>query len=50
MNGCRDDLNQRNWHMFKNNVKFDFEFVSLDAFDEILFLNSKKRREIDISA
>jgi len=36
--------------MFKNNVKFDFKFVNIRAFDEKLPLNSKKHRETNIFA
>jgi len=36
--------------MFKNNVNFDYEFVSIRAFNEILFLNLKKHKEINIFA
>jgi len=36
--------------MFKNNVKIDFELISIDVFNEILLLNSKKRKEINIFA
>ena len=50
MNRCRDDLDQGNWHMLKNDIEVGFEFVSLDAFDEILSLNLKKSREIFTSA
>jgi len=34
--------------MFKNNVKFDFEFVNICTFDEKLLLNLKKHKEINI--
>jgi len=36
--------------MFKNNVKFDFELVSIRAFDEILPLDLKKHRETSVFA
>ncbi len=36
--------------MLKNDIEIDFEFVSLDAFDEILSLNLKKSRKIFTSA
>ena len=46
MNRCRDHLDQGNWHMLKNDIEVDFEFVSLDAFDEILSLDLEEPREI----
>ncbi len=36
--------------MFKNNVKFGSELVSIRAFDEILPLDSKEHRETGIPA
>jgi len=46
VNRCRDDLNQGNWHMFKNDVEVGSEFVSLSAFDEILSLDLEEPRDI----
>ena len=34
--------------MFKNDIKIDFEFVNLNAFNEIFSLNLKKSKKIFI--
>ncbi len=47
---CCDDLDQGDSHMFKNNVKFGSELVSVRAFDEILPLDPKEHRETGIPA
>lgn len=50
VNGCRDDLDQGNWDVFKNNVEVGFRFVSLGTFDEILSLDLEERRGAVIPA
>ena len=50
VNGYRDDLDQGNWHVSKNNVEVGFKFLSLGTLDELLSLDLEERREAVIPA
>ena len=45
-----DDLNERDWHRFKNDVEIIFSPASFDTVDKMLPLLVRKGRELSVTA